>query len=90
MTDTVRPGHASSSPVVSVVVPAFNVAPYVAETLASVLAQTFTDFEVIVVNDGIVGRHRRSHRLGRHAPEQDLRELEIRVDSRFAQVVKLL
>ena len=47
-----RPGHASSSPAVSVVVPAFNVAPYVAETLASVLAQTFTDFEAIVINDG--------------------------------------
>jgi glycosyltransferase involved in cell wall biosynthesis len=39
-------------PVVSVVMPAYNVAPYIAETLDSVFAQTFTDYEVIVVNDG--------------------------------------
>ncbi len=40
------------SPQVSVVIPAYNIAPYIAETLGSVFAQTFTDFEVIVVNDG--------------------------------------
>ena len=34
------------------VIPAYNTAPYIGETLASVLAQTYTDFEVIVVNDG--------------------------------------
>jgi glycosyltransferase involved in cell wall biosynthesis len=41
-----------SSPSVSVVIPAYNVAPYIGETLNSVFAQTFTDFEVIVVDDG--------------------------------------
>jgi len=41
-----------STPSVSVVIPAYNVAPYIAETLNSVFAQTFTDFEVIVVDDG--------------------------------------
>jgi glycosyltransferase involved in cell wall biosynthesis len=40
------------TPEVSVIIPAYNIAPYIAETLDSVLAQTFTDFEVIVVNDG--------------------------------------
>src|SRR5258707_12388133 len=40
------------APLVSVVIPAYNVAPYISETLATVFAQTFTDFEVIVVNDG--------------------------------------
>jgi len=40
------------TPFVSVVIPAFNVAKYIAETLASVFAQTFKDFEVIVINDG--------------------------------------
>src|ERR1700745_3077470 len=40
------------SPRVSVVIPAYQVAPYIAETLESVFAQTFTDYEVIVVNDG--------------------------------------
>jgi glycosyltransferase involved in cell wall biosynthesis len=41
-----------STPAVSVVIPAYNVAPYIAETLNSVFTQTFTDFEVIVVDDG--------------------------------------
>jgi glycosyltransferase involved in cell wall biosynthesis len=40
------------TPRVSIVIPAYNVAPYIDETLASVFAQTFTDFEVIIVNDG--------------------------------------
>ncbi len=39
-------------PKVSVVIPAYNVAPYLGETLESVLAQTRQDYEVIVVNDG--------------------------------------
>jgi glycosyltransferase involved in cell wall biosynthesis len=37
---------------VSVIIPAYNVAPYIGETLESVFAQTFTDFEVIIINDG--------------------------------------
>ena len=39
-------------PKISVIIPAYNVAPYIGETLRSVFAQTFTDFEVIVINDG--------------------------------------
>ena len=39
-------------PLVSVIIPAYQVAPYIAEALDSVFAQTLTDFEVIVVNDG--------------------------------------
>jgi glycosyltransferase involved in cell wall biosynthesis len=37
---------------VSVIIPAYNVAPYIAETLNSVFAQTKSAFEVVVVNDG--------------------------------------
>ena len=37
---------------VSVIMPAFNVAPYIGAAIASVLAQTFTDWELIIVNDG--------------------------------------
>ena len=39
-------------PLVSVVIPGFNVGPYLAPALESVLAQTCQDFEVILVDDG--------------------------------------
>jgi glycosyltransferase involved in cell wall biosynthesis/GT2 family glycosyltransferase len=43
---------ASRSPRVSVIVPFFNLASTLPETLASIDAQTFRDLEVIVVDDG--------------------------------------
>jgi glycosyltransferase involved in cell wall biosynthesis len=39
-------------PSVSVIMPAFNVEPYVGDAIRSALAQTYTDFELIVVDDG--------------------------------------
>jgi glycosyltransferase involved in cell wall biosynthesis len=42
----------TKSPLVSVIVPAYDVAEFIGEALDSVLAQTFTDYEIIVVNDG--------------------------------------
>jgi glycosyltransferase involved in cell wall biosynthesis len=39
-------------PTVSVIMPAYNAKRYVAQTIRSVLAQTFRDFEFIVVDDG--------------------------------------
>jgi glycosyltransferase involved in cell wall biosynthesis len=39
-------------PLISVIIPAYNVASYIGETLDSVYAQTFTNYEVILVNDG--------------------------------------
>ena len=39
-------------PNISVIIPAYNVAPFIGETLDSVFQQTRRDFEVIVVNDG--------------------------------------
>jgi glycosyltransferase involved in cell wall biosynthesis len=42
----------NSSPKVSVVIPCYNVTRYIGETLDSLRAQTFRDFETILVNDG--------------------------------------
>jgi glycosyltransferase involved in cell wall biosynthesis len=39
-------------PKVSVIIPAYNAMTYLPETLESVLNQTFTDFEVLIINDG--------------------------------------
>jgi glycosyltransferase involved in cell wall biosynthesis len=39
-------------PKVSVIIPAYNAMVYLPETLESVLRQTFTDFEVLIINDG--------------------------------------
>jgi len=40
------------TPLVSILTPAYNSAAYIHETIASVLAQTFTNFELIVADDG--------------------------------------
>ncbi len=41
-----------TQPTVSVVVKAYNHAPYVAQTIRSVLDQSFQDFEIVVTDDG--------------------------------------
>ena len=37
---------------VSVIVPAYNSADYTVETVESILAQTYTDYEILVIDDG--------------------------------------
>ena len=39
-------------PVVSVIMPVYNTGKYLAAAIASVLGQTFSDFELIILNDG--------------------------------------
>jgi glycosyltransferase involved in cell wall biosynthesis len=46
------PQTKSGRPRVSVIIPAFNAERYIRDTLESVLAQTYPDVEVIVVDDG--------------------------------------
>lgn len=41
-----------SQPLVSIVMPCYNYARFLPEALASIQAQTFTDFEAIIVDDG--------------------------------------
>ncbi|MCL6572225.1 MAG: glycosyltransferase [Bacillus sp. (in: Bacteria)] len=40
------------NPEISIVVPVFNLEPYLEDCVKSILAQTFTNYEVILVNDG--------------------------------------
>src|SRR5688572_15803312 len=46
------------STIVSVIMPVYNTERFVAETTESVLAQTFRDFEFIVIDDGSTDRSR--------------------------------
>ena len=47
MEETIEPNA-----LVSIVTPAFNVASYLSEAIESCLAQTYTNFELLIVNDG--------------------------------------
>ena len=56
----------SSAPPVSVIIPCYNAARFLGETIDSVLAQTFRAFELIVIDDGstdgtaeVIDRYRR-------------------------------
>jgi glycosyltransferase involved in cell wall biosynthesis len=44
--------EATTTPVVSVIIPAYKAAEHIGKALDSVFSQTFSDYEVIVVNDG--------------------------------------
>src|SRR3954469_8845816 len=44
--------HKAHTASVTVIVPYYNAAPYVQQALNSVFAQTFTDYEIILINDG--------------------------------------
>src|SRR5215470_10234612 len=46
------PVSANETPKVSVIIPSYKTAPLIARCLDTVMAQTFQDFEAIVVNDG--------------------------------------
>src|SRR6266581_343390 len=68
LVNKIRPSvrQADDAPTVSVIMPAYNVAGFIGMALESVFAQTFTDFEVIVVNDGSPDTERLERELEPH------------------------
>ncbi len=40
------------APVISVVIPAYNAEKYLVQSMESILAQTFTNFEILIIDDG--------------------------------------
>lgn len=40
------------NPKISIIIPAYNAGPYIAETLECILRQSMNDYEIIIVNDG--------------------------------------
>ena len=66
-----------TKPIVTVIIPAYNAAWCIARAIESVLAQSFTGFELIVVDDGstdATAEHRRKVRR----TSEDHREAEWR------------
>ena len=50
--DVTPPRSVTETPKVAIVVPVYNVAPYLRECLDSLLAQTYNNFTVFAVDDG--------------------------------------
>jgi glycosyltransferase involved in cell wall biosynthesis len=64
-------------PVVSVIMPCYKQAHYLKEAVASVVAQTFSDWELIIVNDGSPDdTNTVAHRLIAENPQRRIRLLE--------------
>lgn len=42
----------TKSPQISVIVPIYNIERYLRQCIDSILAQTFTDFELLLIDDG--------------------------------------
>lgn len=72
-----------SSPVVSVVTPVHNTEEYLAECIESVLAQTFTDFEYIIVENASTDR---SGEIAEHYARLDDRIRVVQTDRLLPQV----
>lgn len=56
----------------SIVIPLYNKAPYIIQALKSVLAQRFTDYEILVVDDGSTDE---SYRMAQGVPSARIRLL---------------
>lgn len=61
----------AAAPHVSVIIPAYNIAPFVKDSLNSVFAQTYESFEIILINDG----------------SKDTKELEVALEPYFDKII---
>ena len=41
-----------SDPIVTIITPCYNASKYISDTIDSVINQTFTDWELIIIDDG--------------------------------------
>lgn len=62
--------HGIGDPLVTVIVPVYNVAPYLEECIGSILRQTFRDYELLLIDDGSTDQ---SGLICRRAAESDRR-----------------
>ena len=51
MLQVIGQANGRKQPEISVIIPVYNVAPYLAACLDSILAQTFRDFELILIEN---------------------------------------
>ncbi|WP_139653418.1 glycosyltransferase family 2 protein [Raoultibacter phocaeensis] len=83
MVDNHTPG--SMAPLVSVVVPAYNVGTYIDQCLTSIKGQTYANLEIIVVDDGSTDdtlEHVRNHAI------EDARITVLTQENRYAGVAR--
>src|SRR5688572_5534864 len=68
------PASTDSPPLVSVVIPCFNQAEYLSSSVTSVVDQSFTDWEVIIVDDGSTDESAEvAERLAAEQPDRRIR-----------------
>ena len=46
----------AKDPLISIIIPVYNVEPYLEECLKSILLQSFSDYEAILIDDGSTDR----------------------------------